>query len=94
MWAVSNLEILLEIFTIRQLPGKSQNLRILLGQWEIWHGLISKTETPRDFNTSLTWGRNITALFTSGATKEWELDTQEKGASPEDRSRVAHTPTD
>lgn len=88
---VSNLEILLETFTVRQLSGKSQNLRILQGQWEMWHNPISNTKTLRDLDTSLRRGRNITALLTLGATKERGLDTQEKGASPEDRSRAVHT---
>lgn len=30
---------------VRQLSGKSQNLRVPLGQWEAWHGLTSNTET-------------------------------------------------
>lgn len=45
MWAVSNLEILLETCTAHQLSGKSQNPRGPFGQWEMGHGLTSHTET-------------------------------------------------
>ena len=55
--------------TVHPLSGKSQNPRVLLGHWEMWHGLISNTETLRDLEISLRQGRNVTALVTAGATR-------------------------
>ena len=55
--------------TVQPLSGKSQNPRVLLGHWEMWHGLISNTETLRDLGISLRRGRNVTALVTAGATR-------------------------
>lgn len=79
--------------TVHLLSGKSQDPRVLSGHWETWHSLISDTETLRDLKTSLRQGRNVTALFTPGATKEWELNTQEKGAAPEGRGEEWSTRT-
>lgn len=44
MWAVSNLEILLETCTAHQLSGKSQNPGGPFRQWEMGHGLTFHTE--------------------------------------------------
>lgn len=71
-----------------QLPGKSRNLRILVGQWEVV-GASSPRLKRRDRGTALRQGRSITARFPSGPQSgSWTCRTK---GHPTDRRSVAHT---